>query len=191
MFTKFSIVGVLLALLSALPAIANPTMQDDPTTFAPSTADEALINLVAIGTSPLKVLFWEVYESELFTRDGEYRGVEPDLALNLVYRRTLTNKQLVNATEKEWDKLSGPDFQVNEAWLPLLLELWPNVEADDEILLYVDNHLASHFYFNGNKLGTLQDAAFTEKFLAIWLSPQTSYPNARKKLLDLATNNTP
>jgi hypothetical protein len=160
-------------------------------TTAPDSVDIAIDQLETVGTATLRVFFWDVYDSELLTQDGDYHGVEPGLALNLTYKRALTNQQLVAGTRKEWGKLSGPEFLVKQNWSTQLLGLWPNVEVNDEILLYVDSQLASHFYFNGNKLGVLTDSAFTEQFLAIWLSPETSYPKARAKLLNLSINNPP
>ena len=153
-----------LALLT-VPAIGNTI--DTPPRTNPVTAEMALADLKSVGAATLRVFFWDVYDSELFSRDGKYRGIEPGLALNLKYKRAVTDEQLVKATQKEWKKLGGFQSTASEAWLKRLLELWPDVIIDDEILLYVDNELASHFYFNGTKLGVLEDSGFTEQFLAI------------------------
>ena len=170
----------------SVPATSD-TFHDQPP-GEPQTGEIALTNLKTVGAATLRVFIWDVYDSQLFTRDGKYRGIEPGLALNLKYKRAVTDEQLVKATRKEWQKLTGIQNEASETWLKRLLELWPNVAIDDEILLYVDNVLDSHFYLNGNKLGVMEDAGFTAQFLAIWLSPDTSHPGVRAKLLNLSSN---
>ncbi len=186
-FRQLARIATLAALaLLTVPAASNTI--DTPPRTNPVTAEMALADLKSVGAATLRVFFWDVYDSELFSRDGKYRGIEPGLALNLKYKRAVTDEQLIKATQKEWKKLGGSQPAASEAWLERLLELWPDVTINDEILLYVDNELASHFYFNGTKLGVLEDSGFTEQFLAIWLSPETSHPRARAKLLNLSSN---
>lgn len=149
----------------------------------PESGSAVLSDLNRVGEATLRVLFWDIYVSKLYTRDGSFQGIQPGLALNLTYKRAVTDEQLVKATRKQWQKLSGFQPETSERWLARLLELWPDVAAGDEILLYVDEQLASHFYFNGSRLGVMADPRFTQQFLAIWLSPQTSYPEIRAQLI--------
>ena len=44
----------------------------------------------------------------------------------------------------------------------------------------------AQFWFNGASRGRVADPLFSERFFGIWLSPQTSEPGLRGKLLGLA-----
>ena len=63
--------------------------------------------------------------------------------------------------------------------------MWPDIEKGDQLLLRVTEELASRFVFNGQVVGSISDPAFTERFLAIWLSEKSSYPEQRKQLLGI------
>ena len=51
-------------------------------TLADPTAD-----LQVVGEARLKFLFWQVYDSTLFSNSGTYQELEPNLALKISYRR--------------------------------------------------------------------------------------------------------
>jgi hypothetical protein len=61
----------------------------------------------------------------------------------------------------------------------------PTSKKGDQLLLQVTEELASRFVFNGQVVGSISDPAFTERFLAIWLSEKSSYPAQRKQLLGI------
>ena len=152
----------------------------------PGDAGAALRGLQRVGEATLRVFIWDVYDSTLYTSDGNFQGIGPQLALNIRYKRAVTSEQLVRATAREWKKLALYEGERCDAWLEALRQLWPNIAAQDEILLYVDSNLASHFFYNGQRIGVMPDPEFTRQFLAIWLSPDTSHPKVRAKLLNLS-----
>mgnify|MGYP001040312649 CR=1 FL=1 len=143
-------------------------------------------NLRPVGQASLKVMFWTIYDSRLFTPDGQFQGVEPDLALRITYRRDIAAEALVNRTRKEWRKLDQYEQQ-HEQWLARLEEIWPDVQEDDDVTLRVDAELGSRFYLNGQFIGAIEDAQFTRQFLSIWLSEQSSYPDLREQLVGQAS----
>ena len=154
-----------LALLLAAVATADPLRDLDP-----------------VGSTTLKVFFWTIYDSTLFSSDGVYRGMEPGLSLLVTYRRRISRTDLIDRTREEWQKLDiyKPG---SEQWLNSLAAIWPDVEKGDQLLLQVNNSLGSSFYFNGVPVGDIQDSQFTSAFLAIWLSEQSSYPKQRNQLV--------
>ena len=156
---------IMLSLLWAAPLAAAP-----------------LDDLRPVGCATLRVLFFTIYDSRLYTPDGDYRGIEPDLALHIVYRRDIAAADLIDRTRREWQRLSTYD-EKSEAWLTRLALLWPDIEQGDSLTLRVDAELASRFYLNGAFIGTIGDPAFTEDFLAIWLSENSSYPRLRDQLV--------
>lgn len=141
-------------------------------------------NLTEIGAARLKVFFLTIYDCYLYSEDGIYRGVEPNLTLRIDYRRRIESKDLVGRTRSEWRK-QGLYSEAAESWLGELNGMWPDIEKGDQLLLQVTEALASRFFFNGQVVGSISDPVFTEHFLAIWLSDKSSYPAQREQLLGI------
>ena len=141
-------------------------------------------SLTEVGATRLKVFFWTIYDCYLYSNDGIYRGLEPNLTLRIDYRRRIGREDLVDRTRSEWQK-QGLYSEATESWLDELTDMWPDVEKGDQFLMQVTEQLASRFVFNGQVVGSISDPAFTERFLAIWLSEKSSYPEQRKQLLGI------
>jgi len=141
-------------------------------------------DLNPVGSATLKVLFWTIYDSSLFTPSGVYEGITPGLTLQINYRRNISRANLLKRTREEWQKLDL--YQpIHEEWLSSLEVMWPNLKRGDELVLQVGENLDSGFYFNGAYIGSVEDRRFTESFLAIWLSENSSYPELRNQLVGL------
>lgn len=136
-----------------------------------------------VGKGKLSVLFWDIYNARLYTATGQYEEKAYPIALQLTYLRDFKKQQLIEETEKQWQKLGFKDKQKIKQWLETLYQLWPDVKENQSITLYIDAQERSYFYFNDTKLGQLQDPEFAQAFLAIWLSEDTSAPEVRKKLI--------
>ena len=141
-------------------------------------------NVLEVGNARLKVLAWTIYDSTLFSRDGEFRGIEPGLILDINYRRNISRQALLKRTRLEWQR-QGIARKQHTQWLAELEALLPGITKGDRITLVVGESLSSTFYFNGQQIGAMQDPDFTRDFLAIWLSENTSYPRVRDKLVGL------
>ena len=155
-----------LSLILSGPILANPVEELEP-----------------VGSATLKVLFWSIYSSTLYTDDGIYTGIEPDLALQITYRRRISKIDLLDRTEEEWENTSR-NQRSWKGWLTQLDKILPDVERGDVLVLRVSNSLASQFFFNNSLIGTIEDQDFTKDFLALWLSERSSYPKLRNKLVN-------
>ena len=62
--------------------------------------------------------------------------------------------------------------------------MWPDVEKGDQFLMQV-TAACKPVCLQWQVVGSISDPAFTERFLAIWLSEKSSYPEQRKQLLGL------
>lgn len=56
--------------------------------------------------------------------------------------------------------------------------------------MYVSNGSSGVFYYyeqkrNGRMVGKIEQEAFNDAFVAIWLSPKTEYPDHRAQLIGL------
>ena len=139
-------------------------------------------DLQLVGEARLKVLFWSVYDSRLYSADGKYLSGQRPLRLEIQYLRDIKSKDLVERTAAEWQAQERvhPD---QEQWLQSLAEIWPDVRTNDVIALELREDRRSDFYVNGEFAGTIEDPLFGQHFLDIWLSPDTTRPLLRQKLL--------
>jgi len=143
------------------------------------------LTLKKCGTALLKVLFWQVYESSLYTPDGTWQdGIRP-FRLDIRYLRTISAEDLVKQTGKEWAE-QGKASPQHTTWMEDLRTLWPDVTSDDVISLAVDEAGVSTFLFNGEVIGRLQDPQFGEDFSGIWLAENTTRPKLRAQLIGTA-----
>ncbi|WP_286269400.1 chalcone isomerase family protein [Thalassotalea hakodatensis] len=138
--------------------------------------------LTQVGKATFSFMFWDIYESKLYTQNGSYSTTSNQpLLLDIHYLKDITRDDLLENTVEQWQYLGFTKEQYGK-YLDTLRVLWPNIEKGDSLaLLYANNQ--SHFYFNGELLGTIEDTKFAEVFLAIWLSEKTSQPALRKRLI--------
>lgn len=170
-----------LAIIMLFMAAAHATA-DDAGNHATNTFEAGTEALKKCGEAKLTVLFWDVYESALYTPDGAYQpGVRP-LKLDIRYLRNIKASDLVKQTRKEW-QAQGLAHPQQEAWLAQLEALWPDVAANDVITLMIDQSGNAQFNFNGEPLGAIPEPAFADQFAAIWLSPNTTRPELRAQLI--------
>jgi len=138
--------------------------------------------LLKVGEAKLRVLFWDIYYSRLYTETGGYqRGMRP-LKLEIQYLLDIKSDALVERTRSEWDD-QGLSHQNQEQWLAALRELWPDVSQNDVLVLEIDENNRSTFFHNGTELGAIDDAGFGQQFVDIWLAPTTTRPELRLSLI--------
>jgi len=154
--------------------------------LAIQSAATPLAGLEPVGTARLKVMFWTIYDSTLFTKDGIYDGVEADLALRIEYRRKISSNKFIEATREQWQELGIYQEEKSESWITQLGGMFPDVKKGDVLTLYIDQNIFSNFYFNGIFIGTIDEPDFSEDFLSIWLAANSSYPELRAQLVGLS-----
>ncbi len=138
--------------------------------------------LQQVGEAKLRVLFWDIYYSRLFTESGAYERGQRPLKLEIQYLLDIKSDALVERTRTEWDD-QGLSHENQDQWLAALGELWPDVSRNDVLVLEIDEDNRSTFYHNGNRLGVIDDAAFGQQFVDIWLAPTTTRPELRLALI--------
>ncbi len=135
-----------------------------------------------VGETELTVMWFRIYQAELYTDSGKYTGIEAPLWLQLTYLRNIKQSKLLSETQAQWHDL-GLDQQHDLApWLAKLKQLWPSVRKGDQ-LLFVMEPKRSLFYLNDKLLGQIDDPAFGPAFAAIWLAPNANYSKNRLELI--------
>ena len=150
-----------------------------------STLTSADTDLKKVGEAQLKVLFWKVYNSRLFSADGSYTDGQRPVKLEIEYLRDFDADQLVERTAAEWQS-QGLAHPRQDQWLQSLAALWPDVSKNDVIALQLDQDDRSSFFINGTFLGYVEDPAFGQSFINIWLAPNTTRPELRELLIGSA-----
>ena len=141
-----------------------------------------LDDLKKVGEAKLKVLFWDVYNSSLYSKTGEYQAEQFPQALKINYLRDIDAEDLIERTQDEWEKLGIKQVTFSQ-WIPLLTNIFPDIKKGDTLLLRVSENQQSEFFFNGKTIGKITDQTFGKSFLRIWLDEKCSYPKVRNKLI--------
>jgi hypothetical protein len=152
--------------------------------FSGVTMAEPISGLKKVGEAKLKILFWDVYNSTLYSQTGEYQAEQFPQALKIQYLRDIDAEDLIERTRDEWEKLGINQELINQ-WIPLLTDIFPNIKEGDTLLLNVSENQQSEFFFNGGTIGKITDRTFGKSFLRIWLDENCSYPKVRNKLIGL------
>ncbi|MEZ5503235.1 MAG: hypothetical protein R3E50_11560 [Halioglobus sp.] len=108
--------------------------------------------LQKVGEARLNYLFWAVYDSRLYTRDGNYQDGQLPLRFEIQYLRDVDAADLLAHTREEWQRL-GLSPGSERQWLQSLSRLWPDVRENDVLALEVDEAGRSAFLINGQPLG--------------------------------------
>ena len=145
-----------------------------------------IAELKKVGEAKLKVLFWDVYNSSLYSQTGKYQAEQFPQALKINYLRDIDAEDLIKRSQDEWEKLGIKQTTFSQ-WIPLLTNILPDIKKGDTLLLRVNENLQSEFFFNGKAIGTITDQSFGISFLRIWLDKNCSYPKVRNKLIGLNT----
>ncbi len=120
-----------------------------------------------------------IYDATLWAGDDPQR---PPLTLTLTYRRAIGGETISTASVREIRALGYADETTLARWGQWMTQLFPDVRAGDSI----SGHYlptAARFDYNGQPLGSIEDAGFARAFFGIWLDPRTSAPELRAALL--------
>jgi len=146
---------------------------------------DALPTAQRAGSTRLRVWGFEVYDASLWVAPG----FRPDawaraaFALDLRYLRAFDGADIARRSLEEMAR-EGPVPTAQEgAWLRTMQSIFPDVKKGDRIVGVYQPGEGARFFFNGVPHGEIRDAAFAERFFAIWLGPRTSEPAMRAALL--------
>ena len=145
-------------------------------------------NFKIVGKAKFSVLFWNIYESTLFTTTGNYpmTSKQEQLLFEINYLKDISRDELIKRTKDQWQHLGIPANHY-QRYISVLKRLWPNISRGDTLSLVIKKK-QSIFYFNQQYLGMINDAVFGQRFIDIWLAKNTSQPKLRLQLLGHTTD---
>ncbi|MDP2562162.1 chalcone isomerase family protein [Psychrobium sp. 1_MG-2023] len=147
--------------------------------------DEALDSapFIELGETTFSILFWDLYQSRLLTTSGRYpiSAQKEMLVYQINYQADISSDDLIKRTVEQWQHLNiSPE--VYTPYLAPLKTIWPDIVDGDNLALLMTEQ-RSTFFFNGKRVGAINDAQFGQLFIDIWLSENTSQPKLRAELL--------
>ncbi|MFJ2682363.1 chalcone isomerase family protein [Pseudomonas sp. NPDC087342] len=140
-----------------------------------------------IGAGEFKVFGFDVYNARLWSAA---RPLAPDqpFALELIYQRSISREDLVQASVDEIKRLSGASVSAAQlaGWQAQMQQSFVDVEAGTRITgVYLPGQGAR--FFVGQQLQhEVKDPQFARAFFDIWLDPRTRNPELRQQLLGTA-----
>lgn len=139
-------------------------------------------NMDVVGEGRLSYLFWDVYDATLRAPGGELKEGQP-FALSLSYLRDIDGEDIADRSAKEIRNIGFDDEVKIATWYEQMRAIFPDVSEGDTLTGIFTKNGKSVFYFNGQKVGKIDDREFSKAFFDIWLSRETSAPSLRAKLL--------
>lgn len=149
----------------------------------------ALPDAHLVGSTKLRVWGFEVYAAQLWVASGfrASRFGQFMLALSLSYLRDLKGVAIAERSLKEMQDIEPiPEAQA-ELWRRVMRQIFPDVRAGDRLTGLHRPGVGASFWLNGQALGDVADADFSQRFFGIWLADATSEPGMRRALLAGAT----
>ena len=157
-----------------------------PTTLSDVHAPLAFNDVQLVGSARLSVLFWDVYDVQLFTNTGRYDPDQPFL-LSIRYLREVTGEDIAERSIAEMKANDAIEATSLAQWTEQLQGLFPDVSKGDQIQGVYDPLEGATFFHNETHLGVISDLQLSRRFFDIWLGERTSKPEIRKQLLGLST----
>lgn len=175
-----NVILIFIMLINSIISVADAS-SEELLDYLPS--DYSKLEFKEVGKAKFSVLFWDIYNSSLYTKSGNYiHQYPPELILfKIEYLKDITSDDLLKRTVQQWQHLEVPESQYAQ-YLPKLKSIWPNISVGDSLTLFVKKGV-SIFYFNNMQVGVIHEHEFSKLFLDIWLSPKTSQEKLREKLL--------
>jgi Chalcone isomerase-like len=139
------------------------------------------------GEGKLRVLGFEVYNARLWVAPDfiSERFAQHDFALEIAYLRDFDRVDIAKRSLKEMRRVAPVSDAQAQKWLQAMTDVFPDVKKGDRLTGVHRADGSARFFFNSKPLAQIDDKGFAQAFFAIWLSPQTSEPRLRQRLISL------
>jgi hypothetical protein len=175
-----------LILACALMGVAACALANNAATAVLAAPEIATLKgAVPSAFSRLRVWGFDVYDARLWTLPGfgTVAFEQQPFALELKYLRKLEGAAIASRSIEEMRRVGTFTEAQEKTWLQAMRQLFPNVDQQDRITGLNWPGKGVEFWFNGQRLGGVQDPDFARLFFGIWLDERTSEPKMRLQLL--------
>jgi len=140
-------------------------------------------DLTKRGEAVMRFIGLKVYDIRLWTKAKPH--ADADLhALELVYDLGLKGSEIAKRSVDEMRKQGYNDEAKLAKWLVAMNNFFPNVKKNDTLVGLSIPNKGARFYSQDKFIAEIADPEFAKAFFDIWLSPKTSEPKLRARLLN-------
>jgi hypothetical protein len=160
------------------PAVARPGNAPSLPAVVANLAPE----LKARGGGELTFFGIAVYDGWYWSAARGWPNEGP-YALDLHYHRDLDGAKIAQRSVDEIAKLDYGSAAERSRWGEQMARVFPDVRRGDRM---TGLHTAAgtvRFFYNDRSIGEIDDPGFARAFFAIWLDPNSSRSDFRRKLL--------
>ncbi len=152
-----------------------------PTTVSKDIPEAS--TLTKRGEAVMRFFGLKVYDIRLWT--NAKAPSETDLfALELVYDLGLKGSEIAKRSIDEKRKLGYNDEAKLAKWLAAMINVFPDVKKNDSLIGVSVPGKGARFYSQDKFIAEIADPEFAKAFFDIWLSPKSSEPKLRSRLLN-------
>ena len=177
-------IALLIGLLRVTPLGAQGKPSDaDPTRIKRLQPYLQTPTLIGQG----KYTYWgfDVYNASLWANEASLvpeQWANQRIALELQYLRDFNGVDIAKRSIDEMHAQNALSKSKAGIWLKTLEGIFPNVAKGQSLTgIYIPN-AGAQFLFDNTVIGEIKDTELSKRFFDIWLAPQTSAPDLRKKL---------
>lgn len=156
--------------------------------FVPELVHQALPEATLTGQGQLRFFGLHIYDASLWVTphfDAKNYDMHP-MVLELTYYRSFRGADIAQRSIDEIQRQRSLTAAQTEQWLEQLTSLLPDVQAGDRLTGLYQPKQGMLLWHNAIPLEASQEPELASLFFGIWLSPATSEPNLRRKLLALS-----
>ena len=134
-----------------------------------------------------KYTYWgfDIYNAILWASEATLvpeQWANQRVALELQYLRDFNGADIAKRSIDEMHAQNALSKSKAGFWLKTLEGIFPNVAKGQSLTgIYIPN-AGAQFLFDNTVIGEVKDIELSKRFFDIWLAPQTSAPDLRKRL---------
>ena len=135
-----------------------------------------------VGTGVLRVFFMEIYHLTLHAAKRDHTTSD-HYVLEFDYKKPVSKTTIIDASINELTKVPNVSADDIKAWRTMLDKGIVDMNSGDKAALVFSKFGEIEFWSENRKIVSFRDPRFAANFGAIWLGPQTAYPELRLALL--------
>lgn len=171
----------LISLLSKNYAFSQQLSQEN--FFNLSEISENLSKPSRLGVHNLTVWGFKVYNIQLLSQTKKF-SYQNKFAIVINYQRDFAKNNLIEKSIEEIARINEiKDLGLLKIYQNKLEEIFFDVKKGDRKTAFFDPKNGVKLYFNGKFVGEIKDLIFAKRFVDIWLSDKSSYPQMTMDIL--------
>jgi Chalcone isomerase-like len=158
-------------------------------TSLPALVTSEFNGLAARGNATMRFFGLKVYDVTLFSKAGAALAAKPyeanahPFVLELIYDIGLKGAAISERSVQEMRKQGHKDDALLQKWQTQMTQVFPDIKSGDVLIGVAIPGKEARFYNRTKLIGTIADSEFVAAFFDIWLSPKSSEPKLREKLI--------